>query len=98
MLFTKKGCNQILVLEYNYHMNRNIFQNDTLNRHLVNNTDLYLLNNTSNEYDLQPVYNGNGFLGIITSLQQVLLAICDTGISSYTYTGSENIDITNNQI
>ena len=65
----------------------------------LNNCGLELiLNNNSNEYDLQSVYNGNGFLGIITSLQQVLLAIYDTGISSHTYTSSENIDITKNQI
>ena len=31
-------------------------------------------------------------------MQQVFLAICDTAVSPYTYTGSENIDITNNQI
>ena len=55
------------------------------------------LNNTSNEYDLQSVYNGNGFLGIITDLSQVFLAIYDTAVSPHTYTGSENIDITDNQ-
>ena len=37
-----------------------------------NNYDLELVsNNTSNEYDLQPVFNCSGFLRIITSLQQV---------------------------
>ena len=48
--------------------------------------------------NLQSNYNGNGFLGIITSLQQLFLAIYDTGISPHTYTGSEIIGITNNQI
>ena len=56
------------------------------------------MNNTSDEYDLQSVYNGNGFLGIITDLQQVFLAIYDTAVSPHTYTGSENIDITDNRI
>ena len=56
------------------------------------------LNNTSSEYDLQSVHNGNGFLGIITDLQQVFLAINDTTVSPYSYTGGENIDITGNQI
>ena len=31
-------------------------------------------------------------------MPQVFLAIHDTGISSHTYTGSENIDITDNRI
>ena len=57
-----------------------------------------MLNWTSNEYDLQSVYNGKGFIGIITSLQQVYLATYDTPIESVTYTCSENTDITNNQI
>ena len=56
------------------------------------------MNNTSNEYDLQSVYNGNGFPGIIAELPQVFLAIYGTGMSSHTYTGSENIDTTSNQI
>ena len=80
-------------------MKRNTFQNYTINENSLNNYDLeFILNNTSNEYDLQSVYNGNGFLGTMTGLPQVFLAIYDTCISSHTYTGSENIDITNNQI
>ena len=54
--------------------------------------------NTSNGYDLQQVYNVNGFLGIITDLSQVFLAIYDTGMSSHTYTCGGNIDTTDNQI
>ena len=57
-----------------------------------------LLNNTSSEYDLQSVYKGNSYLGVITELSQVFLAIYDTAVSPHTYTGSENIDITNNRI
>ena len=57
-----------------------------------------MLNGTSNEYDLQSVYNGKGFIGIITKLSQVCLAIYDTDLIMFSYTGSENIDITNNQI
>ena len=55
-------------------------------------------NGTSHEYDLQSVYNANGPIGIITELQQVFLAIYDTGIITCSYTGSEHIDITDNQI
>ena len=99
ILFIKIGSNKVLVLDYTYHINRNIFQNYTINENSLNNYDLeFILNNTSNEYDLQSVYNGNGFLGIITDLQQVFLAIHDTTVSPYSYTGSENIDITDNRI
>ena len=57
-----------------------------------------LLNNTNNEYTLQGVYNANSYIGSITELPQVFLAIYDTTVSPYSYTGSENIDITDNQI
>ena len=56
------------------------------------------LDNTSNGYTLQGVYNANGFIGSITDLSQVFLAIYDTSVSPSTYTGSENIGITNNGI
>ena len=56
------------------------------------------LNNTSNEYTLQGVYTANAYIGSITELQQVFLAIYDTAVSPFTYTGSENIDITDKQI
>ena len=69
------------------------------------------MNNTSNEYTLQGVYTANSYLGTITSLQylhsvynansylgQVFLAIYDTDIIMFSYTGSENIDITDNQV
>ena len=57
-----------------------------------------MLNGTSNEYDLQTVYTVNILIGIITDLSQVFLAICDTNAQPFVYTGSENIDITNNNI
>ena len=99
ILFIKIGSNKVLILDYTYHINRNTFQNYTINENSLNNYDLESkLNNTSNEYDLQSVYNGNGFLGIITDLSQVFLAIYGTAVSPQTYIGSENIDITNDEI
>ena len=63
ILFIKIGSNKVLVLDYTYHMNRNIFQNYTINKNSLNNYDLeFILNNTSHEYDLHSVYNGMGFL------------------------------------
>ena len=58
----------------------------------------FILNNTSNGYTLQGVYNANSHIGGITDLSQVFLAIYDTTVSPQTYTGSENIDIINNGI
>ena len=37
-------------------------------------------------------------LGTITDLSQVYLLLYDTAVSPYTFTGSENIDITDNTI
>ena len=56
------------------------------------------MNDTSNEYTLQGVYNANSYIGSINALQDVYLAMYDTTVSPQTYTGSENIDITVNQI
>ena len=56
------------------------------------------MNNTSNGYILQSAYTANGLIGSINELHQVFLAIYDTGMPSHTYTGRENIDITDNQI
>ena len=99
ILFTKIGSIKVLLLDYTYHINRSIFQNYNINEDLINSYGLELtLNNTSNEYDLQSVYNGNSYIGIITDLSQVFFAICDTETSPYNYTGSENIDITDNPI
>ena len=99
ILFIKIGSNKVLVLDYTYHMNIIIFQNYAINDNLLNNYDLeFILNNTSHEYDLQSVYNGNVFLGIISDLPQVYLTMYDTTVSLYTYTDSEDIDITDNQL
>ena len=57
----------------------------------------FILNETSNAYILQSVYNANGLIGIIAELQ-ISLAICDTDIIPFSYTGSENIGIPDNQI
>ena len=57
-----------------------------------------MLNETSNEYDSHSVFHGNGFIGIITSLQDVYLAAYDTNAQQLVNTGNENIAITNNQI
>ena len=89
----------MLLLDYTYHINRTIFQNYSINENLKDNYDLELiLNNTSNEHTLQGVYTANSYIGTINTLQDVYLAIYDTSISPTTYTGSENIVITDNQI
>ena len=99
IIFIKTGSTKVLLLDYTYHINRNIFQNYTINENTINAYGLeFILNNTSNEYTLQGVYNANGFIGSITELSQVFLAIYDTPVSPYPYTGSENIDITDNRI
>ena len=88
-----------MVLYYTYHINRNVFQNYTINENTINDYKLeFILNNTSNEYTLEGVYNANSYIGSITELSQVFLAIYDTEVSPYSYTGSENIDITDNQM
>ena len=88
-----------MVLDYTYLINRNVFQNYTINENTVNDYNLEcILDNTSNEYTIQGVYTANGFIGSTTELSQVFLAIYDTTVSPYSYTGNENIDITNNQI
>ena len=98
-IFIKIGSTKVLLLDYTYHINRTIFQNYSINENTINAYGLeFTLNNTSNEYDLQSVYNANSYIGIITDLSQVFLAIYDTTVSPYSYTGSENIDITDNQI
>ena len=76
-----------------------MFHNYTINDNLVNNCDLYfILNNTSNEYTTQGVYTANGFIGTISDVSQVSLTMYDPTVSPYTYTGSENIYITNNEV
>ena len=99
IIFIKIGSIKVLLLDYTYHINITIFQNHTINENLINNYGLELiLNNTSNEYTLQGVYNANSYTGSITDLSQVSLAFYDTTVSPQPYTGSENIDITSIEI
>ena len=86
ILFIKKGSNKVLVLDYTYHINRNIFQNYKINENTIIDYVLKLtLNNTGNEYTLQGVYNANGFIGSTIESSQVSLAIYDTSASPLLY-------------
>ena len=99
IIFIKIGSTKVLLLDYTYHINRNIFQNYTINENTINAYGLeFILNNTSNEYTLQGVNNANSYIGSINALRDVYLALYDTTVSPQTYTGSEHIDITNNEI
>ena len=99
VIFIKIGINKVLLLDYTYHINRNIFQNYSINENINNEYDLeFVLKNTSNEYTIQGVYTANSYIGTINTLQDVYLALYDTTTSPYSYSGSENIDITDNQI
>ena len=40
VLFTKIGYNKLLLLDYTYFINRNMFQNYTINESLINSYDL----------------------------------------------------------
>ena len=71
ILFMKIGSNKVLVLDYTYHIIGNVLPNYTINENPLSNYALeFILNNTSNEYDLQSAYNGNGFIGPVKELQQ----------------------------
>ena len=60
VIFIKIGSTKVLLLDYTYHVNRTIFQNYTINENTLNAYGLELvLNNASNEYTLQGVYNAN---------------------------------------
>ena len=99
IIFIKIGSTKVVLLDYTYHINRTIFQNYSINENTINDYNLeFILNDTSYEYALQGVYTANSHIGSITDLSQVFLAIYDTTVSPYTYTGSENIDITDKQI
>ena len=99
IIFIKIGSSKVLILDYTYHINRNIFQNYTINENIINQFGLeFVLKNTSNEYTIQGVYTANSYIGTITELQDVYLALYDTNTNPNSYTGSENIDITDNQI
>ena len=62
ILFIKIGSNEVLVLDYTYHMNRDILQNFKTNENSLNYGLEFILNNFSNEYDLQTVIMAMGFL------------------------------------
>lgn len=99
IIFIKIGSSKVLILDYTYYINRNIFQTYSINENLLNPFGLeFVLNNTSNEYTLQSVYTTNSHIGTITELQDVYLTIYDTNTNPHSYTGNENIDITDNQI
>ena len=52
--FIKIGSNKVLMLDYIYHINRNILQKYTKNENMVNDSNSeFILNNTGNEYTLQ---------------------------------------------
>ena len=75
VIFIKIGYTKVLLLDYTYHINRNIFQNYTINENTINAYDLeFILNNTSNEYTLQGVYNANSYIGTINALQDVFFS------------------------
>ena len=72
IIFIETGSNKLLLLDYTYHIHRNISQNYTINENTVNYYNLiFILTNTRNEYTLQGVNNANSYLGTRTSLQQV---------------------------
>ena len=73
VLCIKIGSNKVLVLDYTHHISRDVFHKFTIYEHLFKNCDLEpIWNGTSNGYDLQSVYNGNGFIGMISDLPQGL--------------------------
>ena len=60
------GSNKILILDYTYHIKRDIIQNYTTNENTINDyNSAFILDNTSNGYTLQGVYTANGFVGSI---------------------------------
>ena len=72
IIFIKIGSTEALLLDHTYRINRTIFQNYTIHGNTINEFCLgFILNNTSNEYTLQGVYNVNSYIGSITELSQV---------------------------
>ena len=84
VIFIKINSNKLLLLDFTYHINRNIFQNYTITYNATNPYNLeFVVNGASNEYTLQSVYNANGYIGTITSLSQVYLAMYDSSSLLY---------------
>ena len=72
LYFIKIGSTKASLLDHTHHINRNIFQIYNINGNTINAYGLeFILNSTSNEYDLQSVYNGNSYIDIITNLSLV---------------------------
>ena len=66
IIFIKIGSTKVLLLVYTFHINRNIFQNYTINENTINTYGLeFILNNSSNEYTLQGVYNANAYIALL---------------------------------
>ena len=88
-----------MLLDHTYHTDITNFQKCTINENTINDYSLeFMLDNTSNGYTLQGVDNANSYIGTITELSQVYLAMYDIPLECFTYTSSENIGITSNQI
>ena len=69
------------MLYYTYHINRNNFQYYTITENVLNPFQLeYILNNGSNEYTIHQFYIANSYIGTITELSQVCLAMYDSEI------------------
>ena len=93
IIFIKIGSNKILLLDYTYHINRNIFQYYTINENVLNPFKLeYILNNGSNEYTINQVYIANSYIGTITELSQVFLAMYDSEVIIKDYYTKSEID------
>ena len=73
ILFIKIGSKKVLVLDYTYHINKNMFlQNYTISGNTINDYNLeFISNNTSNVYTVQGVYTANGFIGSVTELPNI---------------------------
>ena len=82
LIFIKLDTTKLLLLDFSFHINRNIFQNYTIQHDDVKPYNLeFNLNGASNEFELQSAYNGSGFVGVISDLSQVFLNIYDNGTS-----------------
>jgi len=99
IIFIKIGSNKILLLDYTYHINRNIFQYYTINENVLNPFKLeYILNNGSNEYTIHQVYIANSYIGTITELSQVFLAMYDSEVIIKDYYTKSEIDELDNEL
>ena len=99
IIFIKIGSNKILLLDYTYHINRNIFQYYTINENVLIPFKLeYSLNNGSNEYTIHQVYIANSYIGTITELSHVFLAMYDSEVIIKDYYTKSEIDELDNEL